>query len=602
MRPEPEIPLEITHVRPHLLNLFNGQLPEATSGTEEERERNFLSRALAAFAVHKHSGCSIEEATKSIVDGGGDGGIDAFYYSPTADKLWIVQSKYHSDGRGEPSLGDMAKFKLGLENLLQGRFDEFNSNSAWKLITPKLPSLFANSNLKICAIVVYSSISYMSDDRNTLFEDLKIRFSPDSDYLSFQFNNLTTIHDWVTGADDGLGVEEISLTIKKPGWIRTPYETIYGLVQLSELHELFRAHGKKLIEANIRAYKGNTIVNENIVSTIRKEPENFFYLNNGLTAYCQKIEINNTERANHEQKTIRAFGFSIVNGAQTLGSITKFASESDLSSEGYAFLKIISLQRCDDEREFAKRITKSTNFQNQIGIQDFISQDEQHERIANQLSPSSIYYHYKDDVDTPPSDEENFDIREALTACTCLANLSDCDFCARILSNRKSLWSMDEEPNGSRSRYARIFPPERSARTVWRAVQIQRVVIDALKSTELGARKDFFVNCRWVILSTIFLKQYPERGNNLALTAEEKSTLTATAQDYAEKLWTASLLQGFVSARSGGGWESPRHFASIFSSANDCASLRNGLLNLLNTSPSAEIITSSQTSESGKVE
>ncbi len=39
-----EIPLEITHLRDRLRQDFTGRLPEATSSSLEERERNFLSR------------------------------------------------------------------------------------------------------------------------------------------------------------------------------------------------------------------------------------------------------------------------------------------------------------------------------------------------------------------------------------------------------------------------------------------------------------------------------------------------------------------------------------------------------------------------------
>jgi hypothetical protein len=50
----------------------------------------FLSRALAALAIQYLSGCAIDEAVVAVVDGSGDSGMDALYYSPTAHRLWIV--------------------------------------------------------------------------------------------------------------------------------------------------------------------------------------------------------------------------------------------------------------------------------------------------------------------------------------------------------------------------------------------------------------------------------------------------------------------------------------------------------------------------------
>ena len=577
-----ENPIEITHVPVRLRADFTGKLAEATTGTPEEREANFLSRALAAFAVYKLSGCTVDEAAAAVVDGGGDGGIDAIYYAPATHVLWTVQSKYHRTGRGEPDLGSVAKFKTGLENLLQGKFAAFEANAAWKALLPKLHAIFKDSALQVRAVLVYSGSNVVSEDRTRLFEELRQRFSAGSDYLQVQTCNLTTVHDWITGADQGPGVPEVELKIRKPSWVKEPYETIYGLLPLVELAQLYKEHGHKLIAANIRAYKGDTAVNEEIIAAIREEPEHFFYLNNGLTAYCERLEVNNLDRANAEEKRIRAFRLSIVNGAQTLGSIADcFANPPDPLPQGYVFLKVISLERCEDDRSFADRITRSTNFQNQIGARDFVALDEQQERIANQLTLSGVSYHYKDGVDTPAPDATNFTLDEATTACATLADKADCDFCARIIANRRSLWSFEEIYPATdlyRSRYARVFRADLSARTVWRAVQVQRLVISALKSSETGARKDFFDNCRWLVLNLILLQLKPHQGEALPLTAQETTEVTIAAQEYAEALWAASQAKGFVTARAGGGWEATRHFRSVFSMAGDCRLLRDAVL------------------------
>lgn len=586
-----ELPIEITHVPGRLRQDFTGKIPEATNGTVDEKEANFLSRALAAFSLHKLAGCTLDEAAGAIVDGGGDGGIDAIWYSPASHKLWLVQSKFIRDGRGEPALGDVAKFKAGLENLLQGNFAAFGANAAWVALLPRLQSIFGDGALEVRAVLVYSGTASVSEDRRRMFEDLRIRFSPDSDYLQFQTCNLITVHDWITGADQGPGIPEVDLKLCKPGWVKEPYETIYGLVPLAEVAELYRQKGPRLVAANIRAYKGRTEVNEHIALAVREEPQHFLYLNNGLTAYCERLEVNNLDRANAEEKRIRAFGFSIVNGAQTLGSIASaIPNPAEAAPAGHVFLKVISLERCEDDVGFAERITRSTNFQNQIGDRDFVALDEQQERIANQLVLSGIAYHYKESDDTPAPDATNFTLDEATSACALMANGSDCDFCARVLSNRRSFWSFDEVfPEGDlyRSRYAKIFRPDLSARAIWRAVQAQRIVKNALKTSETGVRKDFFENGRWLVLSVIFLRLKPQLGDDLALTAQEETTLTQAAQDYAERLWTACQAKGFVSARAGGGWEVPRHFRSVFSTTGDCRLLRGALLANLAATPPA---------------
>lgn len=585
-----ETPIEILHLPQNLRALFTGKLPEATSGEPDQREKNFLSRALAAYAIHKLGGATQDEAVASIVDGGGDGGIDAVFHAATTRTLWVVQSKFIETGRGEPDLGEVTKFKTGLENLLQGTFDAFRANAAWNRLIPQLEAIFRDGALQVRAVLVYSGISLVSEDRRRLFEDLKYRFSHDTDYLEVRVCNLTTVHDWLTGSDQGPGVPEIELILRKPGWVREPYETIYGLLPLAELADLYALHGRRLIAANIRAYKGKTEVNEQIVNTVNEEPEHFFYLNNGLTAYCERLEVHNLDRANAEQKRITGYGLSIVNGAQTLGSVAQsFAAAPAPAPEGFVFLKIISLERCPDDREFAERITRSTNFQNQIGLRDFVALDDQQEILANQLTLSGISYHYKQDAEAPASDATNFTLEEATTACACLIQQKDCDYCSRVLANRHSLWSLDEiypPEELLRSRYSRVFRPDRSARTVWRAVQAQRVAIKAMQDNaraSTGVRKAFFENARWIVLNVVFLKHHPEQGEALSLSSEEEAAISRATIEYAEALFESCEANGFVGrhAHAPGGmelYEQTRHFRSIFSSATDCRTLRNALL------------------------
>ena len=55
-----ERPIEIDYVPRHLRRLFTGKLSEAQSGTIDNREANFLSRALAAYALHELTSCTVD--------------------------------------------------------------------------------------------------------------------------------------------------------------------------------------------------------------------------------------------------------------------------------------------------------------------------------------------------------------------------------------------------------------------------------------------------------------------------------------------------------------------------------------------------------------
>lgn len=588
-----EIPVELLQLRTKLQEMFAGKLPEVNIRDLGQREDNFLSRSLAAYVIYKLSGSSLEEATESVVDGGGDRGIDAIFYSSTTQILWVAQSKFIKNGSGEPSYKDVNEFvNDGLYNLLKGNFEVFKQNQAWVKLIPKLEGVFKKVT-QVRPILVYSSINSITEDRRRLFEDFKQRFYSDDEdnFIDFQVCNLTTVHDWLVGADAGFGVQQVELKLLMPSWLRReyPYETVLGLLPLKDLADLYAEHGKKLVVSNIRAYKGSTEVNTRIMATIENEPENFFYLNNGLTAYCARFEVHPLDRNKHESKRITVYDLSIVNGAQTLGSIAEFFKKNpDAVPQGNVFIKIISVLKCEDDRAFAERITRSTNFQNQIGLKDFVALDENQQRIAKHLILSGITYHHKDDAETPDPDETNFTLNEATTASACLAKTPDCyDFCARIVADRDSLWSMDEiYPTEEllRSRYARIFRPDRSARTVWRAVQTQRLVIKVMQDSseaEGGLRGEFFNYAVWLILHVIFIKLRPEQGNDLSLTEHEANAVSQRSIELAEELWSLCEDLGYVSRRSLGGidmYEAPQDFRSVFSDVSDCERLRKGLL------------------------
>jgi hypothetical protein len=582
--PEPT-PLELLQVRQQLLAEFAAHLPQGQTGSAEQRETDFLSRSLAAFAIRHLAGCTTEEAAAAVVDGSGDAGIDAVFHSPNTDTLWVVQSKFMRNGRGEPDLGSVAKFKTGVEHLLSQEFDAFAGNAAWNAVIPALQALFRRGPLQVRGVLVYSGVNVVSEDRRRMFDAVKRRF-PVRDYVDFVCCSLTTVHDWVTGADQRPGVAEAEIVVLDAGWVQEPYETVYGRVAVADMVNLYREHGSRMVATNIRGYKGNTAVNQRIVDTFREEPHHFFYLNNGLTAYCDDLQVIPADIGNPGRKTVRVRGFSIVNGAQTLGSVAKAAAEAE--DGGYVFLKIVSLARCVDDADFARRITQSTNFQNQIAPRDFVALDDQQARIASHLQLEGVGYHYKDDADQTTTDASNFTVQEAVLALASLEwdGTTEQDLCAKATGDPSALYSTEAvyaPPHASR--YHRLFRPDRSARTVWRAVQTRRAVVQQMKAegraAAAGPRKTFFENARAVVLAVIFVRMRPENSEQLSLTSDQLTAITAETIRTAETLWSACEDLGLVSrdvARGVEAYVTPRHFRTVFSDPADCRRLREATL------------------------
>ena len=580
-------PVEILALPAKLHELFDGHVPPATSGDVDHREKNFLSRALAAYAVHKLAGSTIEEAAAAIVDGGNDGGIDAVFASPASNAIWLVQSKFTDDGMSEPGLQEVGRFTSGVEDLLAQRLDEFRLNPSWVPLLPVVEALLRNAATRVRTVLVYSGLRLISEDRKRRFEALRQQVAHDEndDFFDFTSVNLTTINDWISGGDQARGVSAVELEIIRPSRVTEPYDTVFGLVSLKSLHELHRTHGKALVAANLRAFKGSTEVNEEIQKTVASEAALFLYLNNGMTAYCDRLEDDNRDRLNPEKKRFTARGFLIINGAQTLGAVVScFAGleEGAVPPDGYAFIKIVSLERCEDDRAFADRISRTANFQNQVRLGDFAAAYALHEQIARTLQPHDVHYHYKIADDTPDPDAQNFDMEEALTACACLKNTNDCDLVTRVAANRDSLRSLDMvfPPEALlRSRHERVFPPDLSARTAWRAVQAQRIVKEVMAASaraSTGVLKSFYTNARWVVLAAVYAKLKPQDGEPLSLSIDEAATISAAVSDYAEKLLAVCVAKGTAAYDNVAGQQvlrSTREFQSVFKTQGDCQTL-----------------------------
>jgi len=585
-----ERPLEIEHLPPRLHEDFDGLIIPVTDDDPTHVETNFCSRALAAFTIHHVAGCTLQEAADSLVDGGHDGGIDAVHYSAITNTLWCVQSKFTTDGTSEPGLLEVIRFATGMDALLRGDFEEMRSNPAWAKKLPRIEHLMLGGTLAVRSALVYSGIRLLSDDRRRLFDVLTTKYSHNDDYFKFDAFNLTTVHDWIVGATDIGKVGQVTLCIKNPGWLKEPHEVVYGIISLSDLVSLSATHGERLIASNLRRYKGRTEVNDEIASTVREDPSSFLYLNNGLTAYCDRLEVRVSDRGNAEQKNVNAFGFSIVNGAQTLGTLAKTCTPTD-APNGYAFIRVVSMEGCDAERGFAEKITRSTNTQNQILARDYIALDSQQERIANQLSPSNIIYHYKISEESIPQDDFNFTFLESITAAACLlqGNIS-AEIVSRVLSNRKSLYDTEGSAGETISRYSRVFPPSLSARALWRAVQAQRIVLEKLREFARAEpnRRAFFENGRWLILNIIFLQLKPASGTELMLTVQEIASLSNAVFTVSEEIWDSCGALGHVTTVQGGGNAFPRHFRSVFCDLEDCRRIRNQVLRVRDTRMVAE--------------
>ena len=109
--------ISMRRVQVRIQEMFQGKIDMAD--IPNDTNGHFETRALAAFALIMISGLEVSQASVHVTDGYHDMGIDAIYLDETQKKLFIVQSKWRSDGGGSITQDEMTNFVQGVQRVLE---------------------------------------------------------------------------------------------------------------------------------------------------------------------------------------------------------------------------------------------------------------------------------------------------------------------------------------------------------------------------------------------------------------------------------------------------------------------------------------------------
>lgn len=459
--------LIVNRIKNYLDKTFKGKIDLSglnPKTSEEDKQKIFFSRALAAYTLTIEAIADVDIAASSITDGFDDNGIDAIYYDRSAKILWLVQSKFIDNGTGGIDNGDVEKFAKGVKKLIDADFSRFNK----KINDRKDEILEAldDSTVKIQILFAYTGKQLSTHNWNSINDLLEEQNDPE-EVLFFTDFNIDKVYK---GLETGIGVTPINedITISNWGHIEEPFKSYYGQITGSDLGLLWEKYGRRLFTENIRNFLGASTVNDEITKTIKTEPDNFIYFNNGITILCDSIK---KKLLGGADKSIGAFtcnGISVVNGAQTLGSIGSLhASNPSELGRVKVMVKFISLE--DSPTGFGQKITVATNTQNKVEKKDFVSLDTEQERLKIELKLENIEYHYKRTDEKVVADGNNFLLEEVGFS---LASWFDnVDYSTMVKKESGKLWEdVTQQP------YTDLFNQNTSALKIIKALKIYRYV------------------------------------------------------------------------------------------------------------------------------
>lgn len=471
------MPPQVQHIRPALLRNYAGLIFEDDlKGYDQKgRDNRFLSRALTAAAIRLMAGWDYENAGRAVIDGEDDQGIDGIAVNESSQDVWLVQAKWSDEGKAKLDKGEALKFIDGLRLIDRRDFDQFNER-----LTPHVAQLDAamgDPRLRITLVIALMGEGALSEAVAEVFERARAEFNHNHyPMLNYRVVNGADLHQQLR---QDLQPAPVNVEATMSRWIKrdTPFEAWQGTVAVRDIAAWYAKYGDALYEQNVRNSLGLTRINSGIKETLIEEPENFWYFNNGITVLCDEIvPYWPGRRRPDEPVRLDLHGVSVVNGAQTVTSIHEaMLREPEIVENADVTVRAFSLG--EDRQEYAKRITETTNTQNDVSRRDFIALESTQAEIREDflLSLGKIYVYKRGEAD--PTPDAGCSVVHAAIALAC-AHRSP-ELAVRASQDTDLLWD-----RGTGGAYPRLFGEVPSAHRIWRLVQARREVGAALEAVQ----------------------------------------------------------------------------------------------------------------------
>ncbi len=339
-----------------------------------------------------------EQAARAALTGGsGDKGLDAVLVDDEAKRVFVVQGKYR---KGIAAKGEKRADVLqcaGLARYFSGDGSEF---ADWiGDLSPSAQRLAEVGRERTKKRKFHLHLYYVTTGRcaaGLRKEATRTAATVDRDITFDVFDGKQVLHflgDYLDGVAPP--VPTLDIAIEGEGVLRRrdPLNDIESWVfsaSARTVRGLFTAAGFRLFARNVRGYLGQTEINEGMQETLEKEPEFFWYYNNGITVICDDAE--RVQRGG--QDVLRVHNPQVINGQQTTRTLSGYAGSRVGAS---VLVRVIRVARedgggLDRFEQLVSRIVAATNWQNAIRASDLMANDRRQIEIERALRPLGYWY------------------------------------------------------------------------------------------------------------------------------------------------------------------------------------------------------------------
>ena len=325
-----------------------------------------------AQLISEHDGRYDTDPIDAHVDAPNDLGVDLVFSSTNTGELLVCQCKYLGKSKSVEEQ-DVTDF-LSLHNKLTiGGFTQKYGHSG---LADALPvSTIVKSPHKITyRLITNAGIS----PRTQEIWDARSQSESGPTFELWTRDDLKRLHGELDSREDD-SPEEIPLELPIGQYVEIsqPRSGIVAVLSTNALGNLWNAHHHSLYAENIRGgLKSN--LNQEMRATLANRPADFFYFNNGISATCTDFAI----EASGPHRVLKAKGFQVINGAQTLNAI----GDNEPQPEGRVLFRLTRIGEGGTSTNIKAEIIRYNNRQNVVKVSDFRSNDAIQKWLEDEFS------------------------------------------------------------------------------------------------------------------------------------------------------------------------------------------------------------------------
>lgn len=315
-----------------------------------------------------------------LTDGANDGGIDAIFNDPNSEgnDMIIVQSKYYESTplTKQDVAGELYKITETIKLIDDFKVSQLNE----KVLAAYRNAKSQMEDSGVIRIVFFTSYAPKNKRERTKIEKSNAEIFQKYD---LEMNFRSDIETQIETVDNGklcVDYDELELDSKN-NYLRYADSVIVN-ISAQSLQSLQNRRRNGLLGMNLRYYVRQKMVDDGIQQTVTREPENFWYKNNGIIIVCDDFKM--------DGKVLKLYNFSIVNGGQTTNRIGRV----DIDHDFFLQCKVVKTKgNNDDERDrFTHEIAEASNSQKPIKKADLKSNAPEQLRLRERLHKYKVYY------------------------------------------------------------------------------------------------------------------------------------------------------------------------------------------------------------------